>query len=111
MKTFLTLPYNLFIGIILFFFILSQPHADELDILLGATTKHYCSCLFVSELSKETCDEMFNRSIANAVPEPELVKSVKQIQINILSNEVLMEVEGKSIKSLYAEKKGCHLDN
>ena len=110
---FLKTTYSLFFYILIFFSTLSYALSDELDIILGATTKHYCSCLFVSELSKERCDRMFERSISNAVSEPELISEIKKIEVKIesFSKEISMQVEDKLVKSIYAGKKGCYLDN
>ena len=110
---FLKITYSLFLYILIFFSTLSHVLSDELDIILGATTKHYCSCLFVSELSKEQCDIMFQRSISNAVSEPELINQIKTIEIQIesTSKEISMQVEDKIVRSVFAGKKGCYLDN
>jgi hypothetical protein len=56
---------------------------------------------------------MFERAISNAVSEPELINEIKKIEVKIesFSKEISMQVEDKLVKSIYAGKKGCYLDN
>jgi len=113
MNFFIKLFYSLFLYISINFFFLSNAYSDQLDIILGATTKHYCTCIFISNLSREQCDKMFDRSISNTVTDSELIETIKQtkIQVNQTLKEVAMSTPDKSVKSVYAMEKGCHLDN
>ena len=82
---------NLFyiIKIVLALIIFSIPKnlaADDMLINLNATAKHYCTCIFISNLDSDSCDEAYDRIIYGSINNYELVD-----QIKIIGHEVDLE--------------------
>ena len=75
---------NLFyiIKIVLALIIFSIPKnlaADDMLINLNATAKHYCTCIFISNLDNDSCDEAYDRIIYGSINNYELVDQIKII--------------------------------
>ena len=83
--------------------------ADDTLIGLNATAKHYCTCIFISNMEKEYCDSSYDL-IMSASTDEDLLKQIKMLgyKADFEKEEIIIEYEGYKIKSTFSEKIGCY---
>ena len=83
--------------------------ADDTLIGLNATAKHYCVCIFISNLEKGYCDSSYDL-IMSASTDEDLLKQIKMLgyKADFEKEEIIIEYEGYEIKSTFSEKTGCY---
>ena len=86
--------------------------ADELGIFLGAVSKHYCTCIFVSELEPFYCNTMLENLITSSLEDSELASASKEMKVDVNSDiyEINISIADRGVKSVFNGKKGCYLD-
>ena len=92
-------------------FLLKINYAITDDTLIGlnATAKHYCTCLFISNMEKEYCDSSYDL-IMSASTDEDLLKQIKILgyEADFEKKEIIIKYEGYEIKSTFSEKTGCY---
>jgi len=83
--------------------------ADDTLIGLNATAKHYCTCIFISNMEKEYCDSSYDL-IMSASTDEDLLKQIKMLgyEADFEKEEIIIEYEDYKIKSTFSEKTGCY---
>ena len=83
--------------------------ADATLIGLNATAKHYCTCIFISNMEKEYCDSSYDL-IMSASTDADLLKQIKMLgyEADFENKEIIIEYEDYKIKSTFSEKTGCY---
>tara|TARA_Y100000590_G_scaffold209465_1_gene237334 strand:- start:935 stop:1276 length:342 start_codon:yes stop_codon:yes gene_type:complete len=99
------------ITVITLIFLLKINYAisDGTLISLNATAKHYCTCIFISNMDKEYCDSSYDL-IMSASTDEDLLKQIKMLgyKADFEKEEIIIEYEGYEIKSTFSEKTGCY---
>jgi len=83
--------------------------ADDTLIGLNATAKHYCTCIFISNMEKEYCDSSYDL-IMSASTDEDLLKQIKMLgyKADFEKEEIIIEYEDYKIKSTFSEQTGCY---
>ena len=83
--------------------------ADDTLIGLNATAKHYCTCIFISNMEKEYCDSSYDL-IMSASTDEDLLKQIKMLgyEADFENEEIIIEYEEYKIKSTFSEETGCY---
>ena len=83
--------------------------ADDTLIGLNATAKHYCTCIFISNMKKEYCDSSYDLIMSASVDE-DLLKQIKMLgyETDFEKEEIIIEYEDYKIKSTFSESTGCY---
>ena len=83
--------------------------ADDTLIGLNATAKHYCTCIFISNLEKDYCDSSYDL-IMSASTDEELLKQIKMLgyEADFEKKEIIIKYEDYMIKSTFSEETGCY---
>ena len=99
------------ITVITLIFLLKINYAISDDTLIGlnATAKHYCTCIFISNMEKEYCDSSYDL-IMSASTDGDLLKQIKMLgyEADFEKEEIIIEYEDYKIKSIFSEKAGCY---
>ena len=87
--------------------------ADETLIGLNVTAKHYCNCLFVSELTEEYCKNSYDEMLTVALRDQEFVEQFAFIEyiVNAEENEIQIKFDKYEISAKYSISKGCYFNN
>ena len=106
------IQYILFLIIPIFLFPLSKGNSDELGIFIGAVSKHYCTCIFVSELQPDRCSDALNNLMAPVLEDSGLASAANQMDVDIDAGKLVVSVSigDRGVKSVFNGKKGCYLD-
>ena len=110
MHKFLKNFYYIITVITLIFLIkINSAIADDTLIGLNATAKHYCTCIFISNMEKEYCDSSYDL-IMSASTDEDLLKQIKMLgyKADFEKEEIIIEYEDYKIKSIFSEKAGCY---
>ena len=83
--------------------------ADDTLIGLNATAKHYCTCIFISNLETNYCDSSYDL-IMSASTDEDLLKQIKILgyKADFEKKEIIIEYEEYKIKSTFSEETGCY---
>ena len=83
--------------------------ADDTLIGLNATAKHYCTCIFISNLEKDYCDSSYDL-IMSASTDEDLLKQIKMLgyEADFEKKEIIIKYEDYKIKSTFSEETGCY---
>ena len=83
--------------------------ADDTLIGLNATAKHYCTCIFISNLEKDYCDSSYDL-IMSASTDEDLLKQIKMLgyEADFEKKEIIIKYEDYMIKSIFSEETGCY---
>ena len=110
---FQNLYIKLLVITLLIFLNLKNVFADETLIGLNATAKHYCNCLFVSELNEEYCDIAYDRLFSVSLNDQELIEQLKLVEYTIddEEKEIKIEFDKYKITSKFSENTGCYFNN
>ena len=101
--------YIITIITLIFSFKVNYLMADTTLIGLNATAKHYCTCIFISNMDKEYCDSSYDL-IMSASTDEDLLKQIKMLgyKADFEKEEIIIEYESYEIKSTFSEKTGCY---
>ncbi len=88
----------------------SITKSDETLIGLNASAKHYCVCIFISEMKSSFCDEAYDRIIGASVSDDELFSQIKLLGYNKdeEKKEISIEYGEYKIVSVFTEETGCY---
>ncbi len=102
--------YIITIITLIFLFKVNYLMADTTLVGLNATAKHYCTCIFISNMEKEYCDSAYDLIIGAAMNDEELLKQIKMLgyTTDFEKNEIIIEYEDYKIKSTFSEETGCY---
>ena len=83
--------------------------ADDTLIGLNATAKHYCTCIFISNMETDYCDSSYDR-IMTASTDEDLLKQIKMLgyKADFEKKEIIIKYEDYNIKSNFSEETGCY---
>ena len=99
------------ITVITLIFLLKINYAIADDTLIGlnATAKHYCTCIFISNMEKDYCNISYDL-IMSASTDEDLLKKIKILGYNadFEKKEIIIKYEDYEIKSTFSEEKGCY---
>jgi len=110
MHKFLKNFYYIITAISLIFFLkINYTFADETLIGLNASAKHYCTCLFISNMEGEYCDTSYDL-IMSASTNNDLFKQIKMLgyEADFEKKEIIIKYEDYNIKSSFSEETGCY---
>ena len=110
MHKFLKNFYYIIAAITLIFLLkINYIMADDTLIGLNATAKHYCTCIFISNLQKDYCDTSYDL-IMSASTDEDLLKQIKILgyKADFGKKEIIIEYEEYKIKSTFSEETGCY---
>ena len=110
MHKFLKNFYYIITAISLIFFLkINYIFVDETLIVLNASAKHYCTCLFISNMEQEYCDTSYDL-IMSASTNNDLFKQIKMLgyEADFEKKEIIIEYEDYNIKSTFSEETGCY---
>lgn len=112
MSLFKKIQYILFLIISILIFPLSNSLADETGIFIGAVSKHYCTCIFVSELHPGKCSNTLNNFMEPVLEDPNIAGAANAMQVDIDAEilTVSVSIGDRKVKSIFNGKKGCYLD-
>ena len=84
--------------------------ADDMLINLNATAKHYCTCIFISNLDSDSCDEAYDRIIYGSINNYELVDQIKIIghEVDLENNSILIDYNEYNIRVKFTNETGCY---
>ena len=105
-------PYILFLLISIIIFMNNLVRADELGIFLGAVSKHYCVCIFVSELEPTHCIGMLDNLMATTLENEQLASIAQEMKVDVDADisVISVSVSDRGVKSVFNGEKGCYLD-
>ena len=110
MHKFLKNFYYIITAITLIFLLkINYSIADDTLIGLNATAKHYCTCIFISNLEKDYCDSSYDL-IMSASTDEDLLKQIKMLgyEADFEKKEIIIQYENYKIKSTFSEETGCY---
>ena len=112
MNLFKKIQYILFLIISILFFPLNNGFADQTGIFIGAVSKHYCTCIFVSELHPGTCSNTLNNFMEPVLEDPNIAVAVNAMKVDIDAEifTVSVSIGDRKVKSIFNGKKGCYLN-
>ena len=112
MILFKKLQYILFLIISILNFPLISSFADETGIFIGAVSKHYCTCIFVSELHPGKCSDTLNNFMEPVLEDPNIAGAANAMKVDIDAEifTVSVLIGDRGVKSIFSGKKGCYLD-
>ena len=104
--------YILFLLISILIFPINNVFSDETGIFIGAISKHYCTCIFVSKLNPDHCSNSLNNFMETVLQDPNLANAANAMKVDIDAETfaVSVSVGGREVKSIFNGKKGCYLD-
>ena len=104
--------YILFLLISILFFSINNSFSDETGIFIGAISKHYCTCIFVSKLNPDHCSNSLNNFMEPVLKDPNIANAANAMKVDIDAEtlEVSVSLEDRAVKSIFNGKKGCYLD-
>jgi len=110
MHKFLKNFYYIIAAITLIFLLkINYIMADDTLIGLNATAKHYCTCIFISNLETDYCDSSYDL-IMSASTDEDLLKQIKMLgyEADFEKKEIIIEYGEYKIKSTFSEETGCY---
>ena len=104
--------YILFLLISILIFPINNVFSDETGIFIGAISKHYCTCIFVSKLNPDHCSNSLNNFMETVLEDPNLANAANAMKVDIDAEtfSVSVSVGDRAVKSIFNGKKGCYLD-
>ena len=104
--------YILFLLITVLIFTLKNASSDETGIFIGAVSKHYCTCVFISELQTDYCSDTLNNFMEPALEDPNLANAASAMKVDIDAETLTVKVfvGDRGVKSIFNGEKGCYLD-
>ncbi len=112
MKSLKKTQYILFLLISILIFPINNAFSDETGIFIGAVSKHYCTCVFVSKLNPDHCSDSLNNFMEQVLEDPNLANAVNVMKVDIDAETLVVSVsvEDRAVQSIFNGKKGCYLD-
>ena len=107
-----------FIAIITYIFCLFQSYLladdkNEAIVIMNATSKHFCNCIFISEMSIDFCKDSYQRVISTTLNDSHEASFISSFEINIDEKKQYAEVKSEfySSVSYFRDEKGCYFKN
>ena len=107
-----------FIAIITYIFCLFQSYLladdkNEAIVIMNATSKHFCNCIFISEMNIDFCNDSYQRVISTTLNESYEASFISSFEINIDKKKQYAEVKSEFYSSLshFDDEKGCYFKN
>ena len=104
--------YILFLLISISIFTINNASSDDTGIFIGAISKHYCTCIFVSKLNPDHCSDSLNNFMEQVLEDPNLANVANTMKVDIDAGilAVSVSIGDRAVKSVFNGKKGCYLD-
>ena len=106
------------IAIITYIFCLFQSFLladdkNEAIVLMNATSKHFCNCIFISEMNIGFCNDSYQRVIGETLNESYEASFISSLEINIDEKKQKTEVKSEFYSSVshFDDEKGCYFKN
>ena len=107
-----------FITIITYIFCLFQSYLladdrNEAIVIMNATSKHFCNCIFISEMNIDFCNDSYQRVISTTLNESYEASFISSFEINIDEKKQNAEVKSEFYSSVshFDDEKGCYFKN
>jgi hypothetical protein len=112
MKSLKKTQYILFLLLSILIFTINNSFSDETGIFIGAVSKHYCTCIFVSKLNPDHCSDSLNNFMEQVLEDPNLASAANSMKVDIDADafEVSVSLGDRAVQSIFNGKKGCYLD-
>lgn len=104
--------YILFLLLSIIIFPINNTFSDDTGIFIGAVSKHYCTCIFVSKLNPDHCSDSLNNFMEQVLEDPNLANTANSMKVDIDADTYVVSVSvgERAVKSIFNGKKGCYLD-
>lgn len=104
--------YILFLLLSIIIFPINNTFSDDTGIFIGAVSKHYCTCIFVSKLNPDHCSDSLNNFMEQVLEDPNLANTANSMKVDIDADTYVVSVSvgDRAVKSIFNGKKGCYLD-
>ncbi len=106
------------IAIITYIFCLFQSYLladdkNEAIVIMNATSKHFCNCIFISEMNIDFCNDSYKRVIGTTLNESYETFFISSFEINIDEKKQNAEVKSEFYSSVshFDNEKGCYFKN
>ena len=86
---------------------------NEAIVIMNASSKHFCNCIFISEMSLDFCNESYQRVISATLHESHEDSIISNFEINIDEENKYVEIKNElySSVSFFNDQKGCYFKN
>jgi len=86
---------------------------NEAIVIMNATSKHFCNCIFISEMNIDFCNESYQRVISTTLNDSYEASFISSFEINIDDNRKNTEVKSEFYSSVshFDDEKGCYFKN
>ncbi len=86
---------------------------NEAIVIMNATSKHFCNCIFISEMNIDFCNESYQRVISTTLNDSYEASFISSFEINIDDNRKNAEVKSEFYSSVshFDDEKGCYFKN
>ena len=86
---------------------------NEAIVIMNATSKHFCNCIFISEMNIDFCNDSYQRVISTTLNESYEASFISSFEINIDKKKQYAEVKSEFYSSLshFDDEKGCYFKN
>lgn len=104
--------YILFLLLSIIIFPINNTFSDDTGIFIGAVSKHYCTCIFVSKLNPDHCSDSLNNFMEQVLEDPNLANTANSMKVDIDADTYVVSVSvgERAVQSIFNGKKGCYLD-
>ena len=106
------------ISIILYIFTMFSSYllADERNeaiVIMNASSKHFCNCIFISEMKLDFCNESYQRVISATLNEGHNDPIISNFKLNVDEKNKYVEIKNElySSVSFFNDEKGCYFKN
>ena len=86
---------------------------NEAIVIMNASSKHFCNCIFISEMSLDFCNESYQRVISATLHESYEDSIISNFELNINEENKYVEIKNGlySSVSFFNDQKGCYFKN
>ena len=86
---------------------------NEAIVIMNATSKHFCNCIFISEMNIDFCYDSYQRVISTTLNDNYEASFISSFEINIDEKKQNAEVKSEFYSSVshFDDEKGCYFKN
>ena len=101
-----------------YIFCLFQPYLladdkNEAIVIMNATSKHFCNCIFISKMNIDFCYDSYQRVISATLNDNYEASFISSFEINVDEKKQNAEVKSEFYSSVshFDDEKGCYFKN
>jgi len=86
---------------------------NEAIVIMNASSKHFCNCIFISEMHIDFCNESYQRVIGATLNEDNEISLISNFDLKIDETKHYVEISSEfySSVSYFSNEKGCYFKN